>query len=243
MSKVDLRLEWLHENARAPTSHRRGDYATLPAGCGFGGGKLCPSNYANTSHNARLVQQVLDDPAIQRIARFVDNGLAMFFPALHRFLSCLLEKILDDNPDICRMFEDCCYGACHFNLHSAATRKHEDYFNILFSMCAVYASGQYDYTRAGHFIAWSLGLVTQFPPGTAVFIPSAAVTHANTPISRDEHRSSIAFFMSSGLGQWYQNGYMSDKDFKAQATPKQLRAWKEQRSNLWELGLELLQHH
>ncbi|KAJ3725391.1 hypothetical protein C8R42DRAFT_540155, partial [Lentinula raphanica] len=127
-------------------------------GCGFGGGKLCPSNYANTPHNARLIQQVLDDPSVQRVARFVDNGLAMFFPALHRFLSNLLDKILADNPDIRRMFEGCCYGACHFNLHNAATRQHEDFFNVLFSMCAVYASGQYDHTRAGHFVTWSLGL-------------------------------------------------------------------------------------
>ncbi|KAJ3823095.1 hypothetical protein F5880DRAFT_1482882 [Lentinula raphanica] len=228
-------------HARASASHRRGEYVTLPAGCGFGGGKLRPSNYANTAHNAELVQKVLDDPAVQRVARYVDCGLAAFFPALHRFLSSLLNRILSDNSSIRRMFQGCCYGACHFNLHSAATRKHEDYFNILFSMCAIYASGDYDYTRSGHFIAWSLGLVTQFPPGTALFIPSAPVTHANTPIPSHQHRSSIAFFTSSGLGRWYQNGYMSDKDFKAQATPKQLQSWKDLRSKLWEVGLELLQ--
>ncbi|KAJ3729772.1 hypothetical protein C8R42DRAFT_175478 [Lentinula raphanica] len=241
MARVDQRLEWVHEHARASASHRRGEYATLPAGCGFGGGKLRPSNYANSPHNAELVQQALDDPAVQRVARYVDCGLAAFLPGLHRFLSNLLSKILKDNPGIHRMFEGCCYGACHLNLHNVATRNHEDFFNILFSMCAVYASGQYDYARAGHFIAWSLGLVTQFPPGTAVFVPSASVTHANTPIPENQHRSSIAFFTSSGLGRWYQNGYMSDKDFKSQASAKQLQAWKEQRSKLWQVGLELLQ--
>ncbi|KAJ3717916.1 hypothetical protein C8R42DRAFT_724127 [Lentinula raphanica] len=30
-----------------------------------------------------------------------------------------------------------------------------------------------------HFIAWSLGLVTPFLPGAALFIPSAPVAHAN----------------------------------------------------------------
>ncbi|KAJ3745243.1 hypothetical protein EV360DRAFT_10676, partial [Lentinula raphanica] len=53
---------------------------------------------------------------------------------------------------------------------------------LLFSMCAIYASGDYDYVRSGHFIAWSLGLVTPFPPGAALFIPSAPVAHANTPM-------------------------------------------------------------
>lgn len=245
MADVDATLEWLFRRAHVPPSfldHRRGRYLSLPAGCGFGGGPTCPGNYANTPHNAELVKKVLEDSSVQRVARYVDNGLYAFFPQLHRFLSNLLEEVLKDNPHINRMFEGCCYGACHFNLHNASTRDHEDFFNILFAMCSVYASGIYDHTRGGHFIAWSLGVVTQFPPGSSIFIPSASVTHANTPIAASEHRSSIAFFMSSGLGRWYQNGFMSDKDFQAKATPTQLQAWKDQRAKLWETGLELLQY-
>ncbi|KAJ3827029.1 hypothetical protein F5880DRAFT_1312762 [Lentinula raphanica] len=101
--------------------------------------------------------------------------------------------------------------------------------------------------------AWSASRTTRLPPPQIVaskdvidlsglqLIEWDGSTHSNIPIAAHEHRSSIAFFMSSGLGRWYQNDYMSDKGFKAQATGKQLQAWKDQRSRLWVVGLELLQ--
>ncbi|KAJ3756759.1 hypothetical protein EV360DRAFT_84654 [Lentinula raphanica] len=224
-------------NAR---DHRRGQYATLPTGLGFGGGRTEPGHYANTTHNAKLMGEFLADRAVQLVARFVDAGLQTLFPKLHRFLDNLLEKILDDNPDLKRMFPDCCYGACHVNLTSAWTRQHQDYFNILFAMCCVFCVGDFDSTRGGHLIAWEFGIVTEFPPGSAVFLPSAWVTHANIPIAHHERRSSIAFFMSSGLARWYQNGYMSDKTFQELAMPRQIQVWKDARSKLWEAGLEML---
>ncbi|KAH7872154.1 uncharacterized protein C8R40DRAFT_1053013 [Lentinula edodes] len=247
MAAVDSRLELLFKHAVVGTrqqDHRRGKYTTLPAGCGFGGGRTSPGNYANTAHNEPLVDAVLSDPAVQRVARYVDAGLQTYWPKLHQFLSNLLEHILMDCPDIRRLFAGCCYGACHLNLHNAATLDHEDYYNILFALCAVYASGKYDHTRSGHLIAWSLGIVAQFPAGSAAFLPSACVTHANTPIDSKsgEHRSSIAFFTSAGLARWYHNGYMSDKEFMERASPRQLSAWKDYRSRLWKAGLELLQY-
>ncbi|KAF9060557.1 hypothetical protein BDP27DRAFT_1236680, partial [Rhodocollybia butyracea] len=48
-------------------------------------------------------------------------------------------------------------------------------------------------------------------------LPSAFVTHGNTPIAEDKVRSSIVFFMLSGLARWFQNGYMSDKEFNVQS--------------------------
>ncbi|KAE9401323.1 hypothetical protein BT96DRAFT_818081 [Gymnopus androsaceus JB14] len=243
--RVDSALENLSRLARIPQSqkpNRRGSYVTLPAGCGFGGGRTCPGSYANTAHNAPLVQAILDRPDVQRVARYVDAGLQAYFPKLHSFYSSLLEHILADSPEIVRMFQGCCYGACHLNLHNASTVDHEDWYNILFGMCAVYSSGLYDHTRSGHFIAWSLGIVAQFPPACAVYVPSACVTHANTPIASHETRSSIAFFMSAGLARWYHNGYISDKEFKERASVAQLNAWNASRAKLWEVGLELLQY-
>ncbi|KAE9385964.1 hypothetical protein BT96DRAFT_799904, partial [Gymnopus androsaceus JB14] len=209
-------------------------------GCGFGGGRTCPGSYANTAHNAPLVQAVLDNPAVQWVARYVNAGLQAYFPKLHLFYCNLLACILGNNPEIAQMFEGCCYGACHLNLHNASTMDHEDWYNILFGMCAVYSSGHFDHTCSGHFIAWSLGVVTQFLPACALYVPSACVTHANTPIAGHETRSSIAFFMSAGLARWYQNGYMSDKEYKERASVEQVQVWNASRAKLWEVGLELL---
>ncbi|KAJ3804565.1 hypothetical protein F5876DRAFT_53212 [Lentinula aff. lateritia] len=245
MRSVDAQLERLYQQARVSTTqqnHRRGQYVTLPAGCGFGGGRTEPGNYANTSHNAALIDEILADRAVQLVAGFIDAAIQTTFPKLHAFLTNLLEKILADNPRIKKMFNSCCYSTCHFNLHSACTDNHEDNFNILFAMCCAFCVGNFDHTRGGHIIAWDLGVVTEFPPGTAVCLPSAWVTHANIPIASHEHRSSITFFTSSGLARWYQNGYMSDREFQERATSRQLHIWREARSKLWESGLEMLLH-
>ncbi|KAJ3771920.1 hypothetical protein FB446DRAFT_704241 [Lentinula raphanica] len=46
--------------------------------------------YANIPHNARLVRQALDDPAVQRVARYVDNGLHR---CLSNFPNLMLETL------------------------------------------------------------------------------------------------------------------------------------------------------
>ncbi|KAJ3845108.1 hypothetical protein F5878DRAFT_655241 [Lentinula raphanica] len=68
--------------------------------------------------------------------------------------------------------------------------------------------------------AWSASRITRLPPPQIVaskdvfdlsglqLIEWDGSTHSNIPIAAHEHRSSIAFFMSSGLGWWYQNDYM-----------------------------------
>ncbi|KAE9403703.1 hypothetical protein BT96DRAFT_814613 [Gymnopus androsaceus JB14] len=238
-------MEWLYQCVKvseALKNHRRGRHISLPCGYGFGGGRLMPGSYANTLHNTRLIQQALDSSDIQALATYADRRLRAFFPKLHALALNLDRQIVDvDNPQIKCAFKDCCYPACHLNLHNAATIIHADYWNLVFLMCAVVCMGHFDHTRSVHFIAWSLGLVFEFPSGSAMYIPSACVTHSNTPLAPHEHRSSMAFFVPAGLVQWYHNGFCSDKDFCEHASPKQLGDWKEYCANLWEVGLGLFQ--
>lgn len=241
MEVVDQALEMLFLNASAPTSGRRGEYASLPCGYGFGGGRTMPGSYVNTPHNSPLIRKVLAIPAIQNIARMVDRGLLSFFPKLHALLTNLDEKIVDvDNPEIERAFPGCCYPACHLNLHNACTLTHLDFFNLVFSMCAVASAGPFDHTRGGHIIAWSLGLVIEFPSGSTVYLPSACVDHGNIPVAAHERRHSMAFFVPAGLARWYHNGFRSDKEFCELASPEQLTTWIAYKAKLWEVGMELL---
>ncbi|KAJ3717366.1 hypothetical protein C8R42DRAFT_697664 [Lentinula raphanica] len=235
VAKVDERLQHLYAHAKISAgsdSHRRG--------IGFGGGRTEPGNYANSPHNAKLIEDLLADPAFKSVASFVDAGLSTLFPKLHCFLTNLLQNILDDNPLLQRLFDECCYAALHFNLQFAWTDNHVDYFNVLFAMCCAFCVGNFDHTRGGHLIAWEFGVVAEFPPGSAIFLPSAWVTHANVPIATHERRSSLAFFTSSGLARWYQNGYMSDKSFQDLAIHSQLKTWKDARNRLWETGVDML---
>lgn len=76
MRSVDAQLERLYQQARvdvAHQNHRRGQYPTLPAGCGFGGGRTEPGNYANTPHNAALIEEILANREFQLVASFIDG--------------------------------------------------------------------------------------------------------------------------------------------------------------------------
>lgn len=129
------------------------------------------------------------------------------------------------------------------NMGKANTVPHTDHLNTFFTGCAVVSIGPpsaYDYKRGGHLILWDLGLVIEFPPGCVIILPSALITHSNIPIGPHERRHSATFFTAAGLLRWYVNGYMSDKEFVERASPMQLQAWKEQKANLWQTGLEIL---
>lgn len=244
VQRADSALERMHRKVQVPEAlrrHRRGGYVTLPCGYGFGGGRAMPGSYANSTHNASVIQEALADLDLQNVARMVDRGLLAYFPRLHALAANLDKQIVDiDNPQIERAFPHCCYPALHFNLHNAWALIHEDFWNLIFFMCAVVCLGQFDHTRGGHLIAWSLGLVLELPAGTTVYLPSACVPHSNTPVAPHEHRSSMAFFVPAGLARWYHNGFHSDKEFRERASAQQLKAWQEYRSKLWEFGVELL---
>lgn len=89
---------------------------------------------------------------------------------------------------------------------------------------------------------WSLGVVVEFPPGCGILLPSAPVEHSNTPLAPGERRSSVAFFLSSGLARWYHNGYMSDKEYLERASAEQKKKWQGYRDHLWEFGMSLWKH-
>ncbi|KAF9063512.1 hypothetical protein BDP27DRAFT_1232061 [Rhodocollybia butyracea] len=238
-------MEWLYQSLRLPEAllhHQQGDYGTIGAGYGFGGGRVRPGEYCNSKHNSKILQIVLDSPVIQCIAQYVDQGLLALFPKLHALYTNLGEKIVNADGRIKPSFERCCYPACHFNLHEAGALTHSNYWNWLFSMCSIFSGGPFDHRRGAHLIAWSLGLAVEFPSGSAVFLPSAAVPHANTSAAPLEHRHSLAFFLPAGLVCYYHNGYRSDKDFRELASPQQLKAWLDYRKDMWKQGLELLQY-
>ncbi|KAE9390550.1 hypothetical protein BT96DRAFT_833308 [Gymnopus androsaceus JB14] len=204
----------------------RGSYVSLPAGYGFGGGRHMPGSYTNTPHNAQVIQQVLNNPDIWSIARMVNRGLLAYFPKLHALAVNLDHQIVNvDNSQIERTFHGCCYPALHFNLHNAWTLIHEDFWNLVFFMCAVASFGPFDHTCGGHIIAWSLGLVLEFPSGMAMYLPSACMPHSNTPVASHKWRLSMAFFVPAGLVRWFHNRFCLDKDFKDHASAQQLRAW------------------
>lgn len=62
-------------------------------------------------------------------------------------------------------------------------------------------------------VLWDLKLVIEFPPGSTILLPSAAIAHSNTTIGRREMRCSFTQFTAGGLFRWTAHGSQKDSDY------------------------------
>ncbi|KAK1234648.1 hypothetical protein PQX77_002151 [Marasmius sp. AFHP31] len=238
-----LLLDWAEEQIKLRKLNakgRRGDYSSIPTGVSFGGGQTAPGNFAQTEVEREIWQRVYAHPFYQRVLRYANHGMKVYYPKLETLYSNVKEKLRVDNPQLVDPLPGCCFSACNLNLGRAVTLRHTDFLNLLFGQCAVLALGDFDYKKGGHLVLWDLGLVIEFPPGAMILLPSALIEHSNVSIAGDERRSSITFYSASGLFRWVTNGYMSDKEFRARATTKMRQRWDKHRANLWKVGLDFL---
>ncbi|KAJ3764384.1 hypothetical protein EV360DRAFT_9676, partial [Lentinula raphanica] len=83
---------------------------------------------------------------------------------------------------------------------------HRDFLNWPFGWCAITALGRFDPTRTGQLILWELRLVVDFPPAATVLIPSAVITHSNTPVAVDDTRISFTQYTAGPIFRWVENG-------------------------------------
>jgi hypothetical protein len=96
-------------------------------------------------------------------------------------------------------------------------------------MCLIGALGRFDADQGGHLVCWDYDLIIRFPAGCSALIPSAVVTHSNTPIQDDEERFSLVQYSAGSLFRWVANGYQSDLDWYSSATPEDIAQREEDR--------------
>ncbi|KAH9042329.1 hypothetical protein EDB84DRAFT_1232732, partial [Lactarius hengduanensis] len=78
-----------------------------------------------------------------------------------------------------------------FNIGNQSTSfPHTNENNLAQSWCSITPLGTFNPKEGGHIVLWDLKMVVEFPPGLApgstVLIPSALITHSNTPIRPGE---------------------------------------------------------
>ncbi|KAJ6471044.1 hypothetical protein C8R45DRAFT_875167, partial [Mycena sanguinolenta] len=84
---------------------------------------------------------------------------------------------------------------------------HTDGGNKADGFCLISALGNFDADKGGHIVLWDYNLVIRFPAGRSILIPSAVVTHSNTPIQAGEDRFSLVQYSAGSLFRWIDNGY------------------------------------
>lgn len=131
--------------------------------------------------------------------------MSLFAPKLYEHTREKLNDLYDHTPRLKCLFpaDVSIFPTAAFNLGpNIWTFKHRDTLNLAYGWCAIHALGNFDPKKGGHLVLWELQLVIEFPPGALVLIPSAVVTHSNTPVAEGDARSSFTQYMPGGLFQW-----------------------------------------
>lgn len=89
---------------------------------------------------------------------------------------------------------------------------------------------------------WEAGLMIECPANWWLGIPSASITHSNSPVGKHETRVSFTQFCPGGLLRYVDNGFRTEQQFKEEDFEGFLEmcARKETR---WAQGLELLSNY
>ncbi|KAE9394188.1 hypothetical protein BT96DRAFT_828078 [Gymnopus androsaceus JB14] len=221
--------------------HKHGKFTSVSVGNSFGGGSQRPGMMAFYSTTNRLIlMSLIAFSSFQRLVSFT-NCVFECFAANTFGLYCEdLNTLFASNPKLTRWFRNSVFAGISFNMGPFTVAwPHTDSHNLAFGWCTITALGNFDPDKGGHLILWDLGLVTWFPPGSTILIPSTLLTHSNVPIQPRDECYSIIQYSSSGLFCWIYNSFMSDKDFLAKAMPEMKRRRAKDQKARWGNGLHM----
>ena len=159
-------------------------------------------------------------------------------PKLQAYYVDRLGKLYAHNLQLRRIFSSSVFAAASINFGPRTVCfPHKDQGNLPFGWCAITALGSFNAKKGGHLVLWELGLVIEFPAGSTFFIPSAVITHYNTPIEKNETRYSFMQYTAGSIFRYVERGFQMDVDFYAGLSDDEIRQEDEKAANRWELGI------
>ncbi|KAJ7763261.1 hypothetical protein B0H14DRAFT_2633759 [Mycena olivaceomarginata] len=207
---------------QAATDTMRAGFPTAMHGFVFGGRREEVGNIkASSARNTAAMEELLKDPSLICMAT---SPISLFealcypiFTDYHRTKQTLLQQ----NSSLRRTFARSPFTAVTANLGPVSVSlPHADAGNKADGMCLIGTLGNFDPSQGGHLVCWDYDLIICFPPGCSILIPSAVVTHSNTPIQDGEECFSLIQYSAGGLFRWVDNGFKSDRTWLASATAK-----------------------
>ncbi|KAJ6524637.1 hypothetical protein DFH09DRAFT_1286332 [Mycena vulgaris] len=198
------------------TKHRRGSYAVLSTGVSFGGGQKRPGNLVNSAKRQKIINYLLRNKSLRRLAGFQSSGFARFAPKLWRYYVDNLRLLFEHHDGLQHNFTNSIFPATTLNLGpQVVTDTHFDLNNLMHGLCGITAAGDFDHTVGGQIHMEQIKVVIDFPSGSSMLIPSAFIAHGNTPIQEGETRLSLTQYAAGGLFRWIKYGFRSAKSVLA----------------------------
>ncbi|KAL7284430.1 hypothetical protein ACG7TL_001720 [Trametes sanguinea] len=197
-------------------THRRGAFPAVTCGISYGGGQQRVSNLTQKEHNHAVLDALIKQAAVRRVANFGSAAFQLFAPRLYDYYEDSMNALYLQDPSLRPNFTNNVFAAATFNLGPRTiSYTHLDHLNLPWGWCAITAVGNFDPIAGGHIVLHDLRMVIEFPPGSTILIPSAILRHSNTTIAADERRYSFTQFSAGGLFRWIEHGFQPAKNAPA----------------------------
>lgn len=129
-------------------------------------------------------------------------------PQLKAYYQEYMDALLDNVPELSPPFPGCPFFAVGVNCGPRVCCKpHLDRANLSYGQCLIMPFGAFDWKKGGHLHLKEPNVTFEVRPGEIVFIPSASVTHSNTPLQDGETRYSIALYSPGYTFQYIDNAF------------------------------------
>ncbi|KAI9429108.1 hypothetical protein H4582DRAFT_2090056 [Lactarius indigo] len=174
-----------------------------------------PGYLAHQGDNEAVLERLMEVPSIQRICSFGSSAFQIYGARNFGYMVATLEE-LRASRDLCQ---------------DEGLRLRRPYDSK--GWCSITPLGSFNPKEGGHIILWDFGLVIEFPPGSTVLIPSALITHSNTPLQAGETRFCLIQYAAGGLFRWVENGFQTQGDRLANASEEQRRAFLAKQNTRW----------
>lgn len=211
--------------------NRRGNFAAVNYGISYGQGSQKPHWLKCDEHN-EVMRAILSNPSIKRLGNFASckcnviyvfvsvliESLAAFAtwaPKVYEFFTSYAQTLCETLPNLVFDFYNSAWLCITVNFGPAVCcLPHRDFLNLSFGWCAIIALGTFNHRLGGHVVLDDLKLVVELPPGGLLLLPSALLTHGNTPIQPGEKRMSFTHFTAAGIFRYIDNGFRTEKQLK-----------------------------
>lgn len=182
---------------------------------------------------APVLARLLRHQGVKRMARFQDRcdsscrlgqvtihlgSLNLWAPRLYKEYANVRART-ESKLNIPWNFEGSVFAAAAFNFGGKVrTFLHRDFLNWAFGWCAITALGKFNPKCSARLILWELKLVIDFPPASTILLPSAVITHSNTPIAEGDYRNSFTQYTAGPIFRWVRNGCRTEKQSNKEDT-------------------------
>jgi hypothetical protein len=166
-------------------------------------------------------------------------ALKFYFPELYDYYHEHTMPVRDRHKGLVPNWVRSIFCAAAVNLGpEVATYLHRDGRNLAFGQCAIQPFGKYDHKKGGHLVLKEPKLIIQFPPGCIILIPSATITHGNTPIQPGETRVSFTQYTAGALFRYVDSGFSTLKKLRKKSKKRHAELVAKNLTR-WEMGLGL----